>query len=109
MSPLREERCRPPGGADYRLDASQIQLLLEQLEGWQIDAECLFKEFRFADFSGAMLFVNAVACLAERENHHPALDIDYRRVVVSYRTHDVGGLSRNDFICAAKIEALITI
>lgn len=109
MGALREEHCRPPGGAECRLDALQTRPLLEQLDGWQIDAECLFKEFRFADFKSAMLFVNAVACLAERENHHPALDIDYRRVVVSYRTHDVGGLSRNDFICAAKIEALITI
>ena len=109
MTALREEHCRPAKGAEYRLEAVQIGALLAQLEGWQVDAECLFKEFRFADFRAAMLFANTVACLAERENHHPALDIDYRRVLVSYRTHDVGGLSRNDFICAAKIEALITI
>jgi hypothetical protein len=55
---------------------------------------------------GHLLFVNTVAGLAERENHHPDLEVGYGRVKVSYSTHDVAGLSRNDFICAAKIEAL---
>lgn len=109
MTLLRDEHCRPLRGVENLLDAAQIGTLLAQLDGWQIDAECLFKEFCFADFKAVMLFVNTVACLAERENHHPALDVGYNRVVVSYRTHDVGGMSRNDFICAAKIEALLTI
>jgi pterin-4a-carbinolamine dehydratase len=64
------------------------------------------KEFTFASYAATLLFVNTVAGLAERENHHPDLEVGYGRVQVGYSTHDVAGLSRNDFICAAKIEAL---
>ena len=109
MIPLHEERCCAPGGDPGRLDASAAQALLAQLDGWQIDAEGIFKEYSFADFKSAMLFVSAIAWLAERERHHPELEIADNRVVVSYHSHEVGGLSRNDFICAAKTEALLTI
>ncbi|WP_301100407.1 4a-hydroxytetrahydrobiopterin dehydratase [Propionivibrio sp.] len=109
MAQLSEEHCRPLRGAEHRLDTVQAQALLERLEGWKIDGERLLREFRFADFKSTMLFVNTVACLAERENHHPDLEVGYSRVQVAYCTHDVGGLSRNDFICAAKISALSII
>ena len=106
---LGDEHCRPLRGAAHRLDTTQALTLLDELAGWAINGERLSREFRFTDFKDAMLFVNRVASLAERENHHPDLDIRYNRVTVAYRTHDVGGLSRNDFICAAKIEALIKL
>ena len=108
-SPLIEDRCRPLRGAEHRLDAPQIIALLKQLDGWEIVNERLHREFRFADYKSTLLFVNAVAWLAERENHHPDLEVGYSRVMVAYSTHDVGGLSRNDFICAAKIEALTSL
>lgn len=109
MTPLVTQHCRPLSGSEHRLDATQSEALLAALDGWQIDADYLFKEFCFADHKTVMLFVNAVAWLAERENHHPDLAIGEQCVVVSYCTRDVGGLSYNDFICAAKIEALTTI
>ena len=108
-SPLIEDRCHPLRGAEHRLDAPQIIALLKQLDGWEIVNKHLHREFRFADYKSTMLFVNAVAWLAERENHHPDLEVGYSRVMVAYSTHDVGGLSRNDFICAAKIEALTSL
>lgn len=106
---LIEDRCRSLCGPEHRLDTTQILALLEQLDGWEIDQEHLHREFRFADYKSTMLFVNAVAWLAEREDHHPDLEVGFSRVKVAYSTHDVGGLSRNDFICAAKIEALTSI
>lgn len=107
--PLREQHCRSLRGAEHRLAAEQEAQLLAQLAGWEIVDERLVKTFRFSDYKGTMRFVNAVAGLAELENHHPDLEVGYSRVRVSYSTHDVGGLSRNDFICAAKVEALIPI
>lgn len=106
---LQQDHCRPLRGAEHRLDATQKPALLSALDGWQLEGEKLIKEFRFTDYKATMLFVNTVACLAERENHHPDLEVTYSRVKVAYSTHDVGGLSRNDFICAAKIDALIQI
>ena len=62
--------------------------------------------FRFDDYYRTIAFVNALAFIAHREDHHPDLSVHYDRVVVRYSTHDVGGLSENDFICAAKATAL---
>lgn len=105
-APLATERCQPRRGAEHRIAPETARELLAELPGWTIIDEALCHEFRFADFRTAMLFANTVACLAESENHHPDLEIGYGRVRVRYSTHDVGGLSRNDFICAAKIQAL---
>lgn len=104
------EHCRPLRGGEHALDLAQTSELLDSLPGWQISGQGLLqKEFAFASYAATMLFVNTVAGLAERENHHPDLEVGYGRVRVSYRTHDVDGLSRNDFICAAKIEVLASI
>ncbi len=107
---LALERCRPLRGNEHRLDLGQCSALLAGLPGWQLVGETVLqKEFTFASYAATLLFVNTVAGLAERENHHPDLAVAYGRVRVSYSTHDVGGLSRNDFVCAAKIEALTQI
>lgn len=107
---LALERCRPLRGNEHRLDLAQCSALLAGLPGWQLVGETVLqKEFTFASYAATLLFVNTVAGLAERENHHPDLAVAYGRVRVSYSTHDVGGLSRNDFVCAAKIEALTQI
>jgi 4a-hydroxytetrahydrobiopterin dehydratase len=104
---LAREHCRPLRGSEHLLEPTQAASLLTCLPGWQIsDRGVLQKEFTFASYAATLLFVNTVAGLAERENHHPDLEVGYGRVTVSYSTHDVGGLSRNDFTCAAKIEAL---
>ena len=107
---LALQHCRPLRGSEHLLDVAQAAALLATLPGWTIAGQgILQKDFTFASYTATLLFVNTVAALAERENHHPDLEVGYGRVRVSYCTHDVGGLSRNDFICAAKIEALAGI
>jgi 4a-hydroxytetrahydrobiopterin dehydratase len=61
----------------------------------------------FSDYFRTMAFVNALAFVAHAEDHHPDLSVHYGRVLIRYSTHDVGGLSRNDVICAAKVEQLL--
>lgn len=107
---LALEHCRPLRGSEPLLDLPTSTALLTCLPGWKITERGLLqKNFTFASYAATLLFVNTVASLAEREDHHPDLEVGYGRVTVSYSTHDVGGLSRNDFICAAKIEALARI
>jgi 4a-hydroxytetrahydrobiopterin dehydratase len=82
--------------------------LLGVLDGWEFGPGNvdIRREFRFADFLHALAFVNALGFIAENENHHPDLELGWGRCLVRFSTHDVGGLSLNDFICAAKAEAL---
>jgi 4a-hydroxytetrahydrobiopterin dehydratase len=111
-NPLHElaaSRCVPLKGRENAASSAQINTWLQALPGWscatgQADIR---KEFRFPDFVRALAFVNALGYIAERENHHPDLELGWGRVLVRFSTHDVGGLSRNDFICAAKTESLL--
>ncbi|RXZ42626.1 4a-hydroxytetrahydrobiopterin dehydratase [Crenobacter cavernae] len=89
------------------LDAATCQNLLAKLPDWEIKGVELTKTFRFADYYRTIAFVNALAFIANREDHHPDLSVHYNRVVVSFSTHDAGALTLNDFICAAKTEALV--
>lgn len=102
-------KCEPLKGAHNALRREQIDEWLTALPGWQLapDTSHLRKDFKFRDFAGALAFVNAVGWVAERENHHPDLELGWGRCQVRFSTHDVGGISRNDFICAAKTEALL--
>jgi 4a-hydroxytetrahydrobiopterin dehydratase len=105
---LRKQRCKPLKGKENQLSATRAKELLGVLEGWgfgpgNVDIR---REFRFADFLHALAFVNALGFIAENENHHPDLELGWGRCLVRFSTHDVGGLSLNDFICAAKTEAL---
>lgn len=87
------------------LGTREIEMYMKELPaGWQvIGGKKIQKEFSFADFVQAMLFVNAVADLAEAEGHHPDIHIHYNKVRIELWTHAIGGLSENDFIVAAKI------
>lgn len=106
-NPLLNERCRELPAGTPPLDPSEAATLLRGLDGWTIrEGRELVREFHFDDHYQTMAFVNGTALVSHRENHHPDLEVGYNRCVVRYRTHSVGGLSRNDFICAAKIDAL---
>jgi 4a-hydroxytetrahydrobiopterin dehydratase len=108
MTPLAARHCSPEH-AGHRTDAAETAALLAQLPGWHLEAEAILaREFHFADYYGAIAFVNAVAWIAHGENHHPDLSVHYNRVRVQWSTHDAGGLTLNDFICAAKCQALTT-
>jgi 4a-hydroxytetrahydrobiopterin dehydratase len=108
MTLLTQARCTPLHGSEHRLSDTQCQANLAQLADWYIadDGHVLRKTFHFTDYYQTMAFVNALAYIAHAENHHPDLSVHYNRCDVSWSTHDVGGLSQNDFICAAKTDAL---
>jgi 4a-hydroxytetrahydrobiopterin dehydratase len=106
MIDLATKHCSPQTGpALFRPVAEN---LLNQLTGWTMDAGTteIRRTFAFKDYYAGMAFVNAVAWIAHREDHHPDLAVGYNKVTVTFSTHSVGGLSENDFICAAKIDAL---
>ncbi len=107
--PLNQQHCRPLSGPEHRLPADSCQALLEQLPGWQLaeDGQALCKIVPFENYYQTMAFVNALAYIAHREDHHPDLGVHYNRCAIRFSTHDVGGLSQNDFICAAKAENLL--
>lgn len=107
---LAHRHCRPLKGAAGHLASDAVKGLLSQLEReWRLGphGDVLERTFRFASYPQTMGFVNAVAWMAERESHHPEFVVGYNACTVRYTTHDVGGLSENDFICAAKIDALL--
>ncbi len=106
MTPLHARRSEPKVSRLAPMDAQQ---LLAKVPGWSIDGDALTRSFEFANFHATMAFVNMVAFIAHRENHHPDLAVSYQRCRVAYNTHSVGGLSENDFICAARINAACEI
>ncbi|MBS0194852.1 MAG: 4a-hydroxytetrahydrobiopterin dehydratase [Proteobacteria bacterium] len=105
---LHEARCRPLKGPEHCLDAAHVKALLKQLPGWAVAGKgtAIEKTFGFDNYYQTLAFVNALAFIAHAQDHHPDLGVHYNRCVVRYSTHDVGGLSTNDFICAAKVERL---
>lgn len=100
--------CTPRKGAADALTQEQIAELGALLPDWRVvgDAGGLYREFRFRDFHHTMGFANAVAWIANRHDHHPDLELGYNYCRMRWSTHDVGGLSLNDFLCAAKVDAI---
>ena len=92
------------------LTATEVVANLAQLEGWSLSGDganvAIEKTYHFANYYETISFVNALAFIAHAQDHHPDLSVHYDRCVVRWSTHDVGGLSENDFICAAKTDAL---
>lgn len=107
MTALHERHCRARDG-EPPLSRTEAERLLAELPGWELDGDgsALVRTFRFPDYYRTIAFVNALAWIAHREDHHPDLEVGYNRCRVRLRTHAVGGLSENDFICAARIGAL---
>lgn len=105
---LASQHCQPRKGAEHAVDAARIRDLLAALPGWGLadDGKAIGKAFRFEDFHETLGFVNAIGWMANRQDHHPDLEVGYNRCAVRWSTHDVGGLSMNDFICAAKTESI---
>ncbi|MBL8518947.1 MAG: 4a-hydroxytetrahydrobiopterin dehydratase [Betaproteobacteria bacterium] len=103
-SDLLNERCAP---GRSKLPDADAGVLMKCLPDWEIKGIELTKTFRFDNYHETMAFVNALAYIAHREDHHPDLSVHFNRCVVNWSTHDAGGLTLNDFICAAKTEALV--
>ena len=109
MKELSARRCVPCEGGVPPLTPAQVKLLRKQLhEDWRVaeDSRSLKRSYKFKDFYRTMSFVNAVAHIANTEDHHPDLSVGYNYCHVAFTTHSIGGLSENDFICAAKVDRL---
>ena len=107
MNELVSRRCTPQHGPALSREAAEA--LSRHVAGWTMDAATkeIRRTFAFKDYYATMAFVNAVAWIAHREHHHPDMTVGYAKVTVALSTHSVSGLSENDFICAAKIDALM--
>ncbi|MFZ5502182.1 MAG: 4a-hydroxytetrahydrobiopterin dehydratase [Pseudomonadota bacterium] len=103
---LGNKRCKPCEGGVAPLSQTEIDSLMSQLPGWKQHNQVIGKDYHFKDYYQTIAFVNAVAWMTHRENHHPDLSVGYNACRVEYTTHAIGGLSDNDFICAAKVDAL---
>ncbi|HZF97860.1 MAG TPA: 4a-hydroxytetrahydrobiopterin dehydratase [Pseudoxanthomonas sp.] len=108
LIPLAQAHCVARRGVEHRLTQARVAELRLEVPGWELAEEgrAITRTYRFDDYYRTMAFVNALAFMAHREDHHPDLGVHYDRAVVRYSTHDVGGLSENDFICAAKADRL---
>lgn len=109
MSDLSTKRCKPCEGGVPALESGEAKKLLEKIPGWSLDGITgrISRMFSFKNYYETIAFVNAIAWLSHRENHHPDLEVGYNRCIVHYTTHAVKGLTENDFICAAKINELL--
>ena len=107
MSELAKKSCQPCKGGVPPLKGADLKSYADQVADWMvIDEHHLERDFKFKDFMSALAFTNKVGELAESEGHHPALLTEWGRVTVTWWTHKIRGLHRNDFIMAAKTDAI---
>ncbi len=108
---LLNKHCKACEGGTQPLSTIQARDLLNQITGWSLNENNteISRTFQFKNYYQTMAFVNALAWIAHQEDHHPDLEVSYNKCGVRYTTHAVKGLTENDFICAAKIDALVVI
>lgn len=106
---LTQEHCVPCEGGVAPLTEKEFKLLLEQLTGWQVvEGKTLEKDYTWKDFPEALDFLNKIGRIAEQEGHHPDMLLhDWNKLKITLSTHAIGGLSKNDFILASKIDELV--
>ncbi|MGD8238095.1 MAG: 4a-hydroxytetrahydrobiopterin dehydratase [Armatimonadota bacterium] len=103
---LADERCAPVEAGTPHLSVTEAQELGRETPRWTLGDGAIEREIELPDFREAVAFVNRVADLAEQQDHHPDIHISYKKVRLKLSTHKIGGLSRNDFILAARIDQL---
>ena len=109
-SKLKNKKCAPCNGEVTAMPKAKAEELMQELaKEWTLseDGKMLSKDFKFKGFYKTMAFVNSVAWIANQQIHHPDLEVGYGHCLVNYTTHEIDGLSINDFICAAKIDDLL--
>jgi 4a-hydroxytetrahydrobiopterin dehydratase len=104
---LTAQHCQSLPKGSPALSDEEEQSLLPQVPGWDLKDKTIVRTYEFDSYWAGLGFVNAVAWIAQSENHHPDIVLLYKKVTVTFSTHSVGGLSLNDFICAAKANALV--
>jgi 4a-hydroxytetrahydrobiopterin dehydratase len=106
---LNSKKCKSCEGETDRLSREEVKKLLAQLNNWQLKHNKeIVKTFTFKNYFRVMSFVNAIAHIVNQENHHPDLEVSYNKCTVHFSTHSINGLSKNDFICASKVDKLIS-
>lgn len=105
---LADKSCQSLPKGSPALDAQQAGQLHQEVSDWELREtdQSLVREFKFKNFYQTIEFINAVAWIANQQDHHPDIEAGYNRCKVTFTTHSVGGLSENDFICAARVNAL---
>lgn len=105
---LTDKRCIPCEGGVMPLFRPAAETLLKETPGWElvVDGKKISRKYKFKNFKEALAFVNKVGAIAEEEGHHPDIELGWGRVRIELSTHAIGGLSENDFILAAKIDAI---
>jgi 4a-hydroxytetrahydrobiopterin dehydratase len=108
MSNLESKRCLPCESGVKPFHHDEITEMLKKIPEWEVNSTeaIIHRRFTFKNFYHTMSFVNAIAWIANQENHHPDIELGYNYCVVKYTTHAIQGLSINDFICAAKVNQL---
>jgi len=111
MTELTSIRCVGCEGGIPAMNNDEIKTLMPQIPDWKLseDGKAILRHFSFKDFYHTMAFVNALAFIANQENHHPDLEVGYNYCRIKFFTHAVNGLTQNDFICAAKINKIATL
>src|ERR1035437_2671377 len=107
MADLAMRKCKACEGGAGKVDGKQAKELLKGGRGWKMGGGELKREFKFKDYYEVMAFVNATAWVSHREDHHPDMEVGYNQVTMRYSTHSAGGVTENDFICAAKVSELL--
>lgn len=105
MTNLLHQRCQDQNGK--AMTEAEVRNHLAQVSGWHLATGAIEKTFSFKNYHETIGFVNALAWIANTEDHHPDLAVSYDRCTVRFNTHSVNGISINDFICAAKADALV--
>jgi len=108
MTSLLERSCRRYEKGEQPLTEGQVQKFLAQVRDWNHDPSSneINRLFTFKNYYETIAFVNALAWVAHREDHHPDIEVGYKTCKVRFKTHSVNGLTENDFICAAKLDQL---
>ena len=109
MGNLSKGHCLPCEGGQPPLSGFEVEKHLTQVPEWSLDQSksSISRRFTFKGFQKTISFINALSWIVNQENHHPVIEAGYDYCVVTFTTHAVKGLSKNDFICAAKIDALL--
>lgn len=107
MTEWTQQKCKPCEGGVEPMREEEVRHLLPQVDGWDLVDGALERTFTFKNYYETTAFVNAVAWVAHREDHHPDMTFGYKQCQVRYATHAIGGISANDFICAAKVNDLL--
>lgn len=103
---LKEKKCEPCEAGTPPLNLGRVASFMKELKDWSLESGHIAKHFNFPDFKSALEFVNKVGEIAEQEGHHPEINLGWGHVKIELWTHAIKGLSENDFILAAKIDAL---